>query len=242
MTVALGPKGNDLVFNGKLSSLSAEEAYTHLTTPVFGTDVIYDVPNHILMEQKKFIKIGLTTETFRSYVPMIIEEVKTYLETSPLFGKNRLYGISSLMKAIPEITIFTASRTLQGKEVRSKFDASFAELYHDLDKGFTPINFLAPWLPLPKNRLRDIAQKKMAQIYINIIKKRRTDKNPEEDMIWNLMNQQYKDGRKLTDKEIAHLMIGILMAGQHTSAATGAWALLHLAEKPEYMYYQRILI
>ncbi|CCJ29458.1 unnamed protein product [Pneumocystis jirovecii] len=160
MTVALGPKGNDLVFNGKLSSLSAEEAYTHLTTPVFGTDVIYDVPNHILMEQKKFIKIGLTTETFRSYVPMIIEEVKTYLETSPLFGKNRLYGISSLMKAIPEITIFTASRTLQGKEVRSKFDASFAELYHDLDKGFTPINFLAPWLPLPKNRLRDIAQKK----------------------------------------------------------------------------------
>ncbi|KTW32129.1 sterol 14-demethylase [Pneumocystis jirovecii RU7] len=235
MTVALGPKGNDLVFNGKLSSLSAEEAYTHLTTPVFGTDVIYDVPNHILMEQKKFIKIGLTTETFRSYVPMIIEEVKTYLETSPLFGKNRLYGISSLMKAIPEITIFTASRTLQGKEVRSKFDASFAELYHDLDKGFTPINFLAPWLPLPKNRLRDIAQKKMAQIYINIIKKRRTDKNPEEDMIWNLMNQQYKDGRKLTDKEIAHLMIGILMAGQHTSAATGAWALLHLAEKPEYI-------
>lgn len=53
MTACLGPKGNDFVFNGKLSEVSAEEAYTHLTTPVFGEGVVYDVPNHILMEQKK---------------------------------------------------------------------------------------------------------------------------------------------------------------------------------------------
>lgn len=33
MTVALGPAGNNLVLNGKLSQVNAEEAYTHLTTP-----------------------------------------------------------------------------------------------------------------------------------------------------------------------------------------------------------------
>lgn len=53
MTACLGPKGNDFVFNGKLSDVSAEDAYSHLTTPVFGEGVVYDVPNHILMEQKK---------------------------------------------------------------------------------------------------------------------------------------------------------------------------------------------
>lgn len=53
MTACLGPKGNDFVFNGKLSEVSAEDAYSHLTTPVFGEGVVYDVPNHILMEQKK---------------------------------------------------------------------------------------------------------------------------------------------------------------------------------------------
>lgn len=53
MTACLGPKGNDFVFNGKLSEVSAEEAYTHLTTPVFGDGVVYDVPNNILMEQKR---------------------------------------------------------------------------------------------------------------------------------------------------------------------------------------------
>lgn len=33
MTVALGPAGNNMIFNGKLAHVSAEEAYTHLTTP-----------------------------------------------------------------------------------------------------------------------------------------------------------------------------------------------------------------
>ena len=56
------------------------------------------------------------------------------------------------------------------------------------------------------------------------------------DMIWNLMNQQYKDGRPTTDTEVAHMMIALLMAGQHTSMATSAWTILHLGAKPEYMY------
>ena len=55
MTVCLGPQGNDFVLNGKLSEVSAEEAYTHLTTPVFGEGVVYDCPNHRLMEQKKVL-------------------------------------------------------------------------------------------------------------------------------------------------------------------------------------------
>ncbi|KAH9451382.1 hypothetical protein Pst134EB_018853 [Puccinia striiformis f. sp. tritici] len=52
VTVALGLQGNALVLNGKLAQVNAEEAYTALTTPVFGTDVVYDVPNAILMQQK----------------------------------------------------------------------------------------------------------------------------------------------------------------------------------------------
>ena len=52
-------------------------------------------------------------------------------------------------------------------------------------------------------------------------------------MIAALMQQKYRSGRPLTDKEIAHIMIAILMAGQHTSSATGSWALLHLAANPD---------
>ncbi len=52
-TVCLGTKGNEFILNGKLKDVNAEEVYTPLTTPVFGTDVVYDCPNSKLMEQKK---------------------------------------------------------------------------------------------------------------------------------------------------------------------------------------------
>lgn len=40
----------------------------------------------------------------------------------------------------------------------------------------------------------------------------------------------YSDGRKLTDDEIAGLLIGLLMAGQHTSSTTSAWLGFFLAQ------------
>lgn len=134
-----------------------------------------------------------------------------------------------------EVTIYTASRSLQGKEVREKFDASFAELYHDLDMGFSPINFMLPWAPLPHNRKRDYAQKKMAQTYMDIIQARRKTggEKDSEDMIWNLMSCVYKDGTPVPDMEVAHMMIALLMAGQHSSSSTIAWILLRLASRPE---------
>ncbi|WFD35719.1 sterol 14alpha-demethylase [Malassezia cuniculi] len=237
MTVALGPKGSNLVFNGRLSQVSAEEAYTSLTTPVFGKDVVYDVPNAVLMEQKRFVKFGLSIENFRVYVNQISEELKDFIATDVSFAplKQGKPAVVDIFKAVSEITILTASRTLQGNEVRENLDKSFAQLYHDLDSGFTPINFVLPGIPLPNNFRRDRAQRQMSEFYLNIIKKRRSKGivGAEHDMITALMEQTYKNGRHITDTEIAHMMIALLMAGQHTSSATGSWALLRLASRPE---------
>lgn len=52
-TVYLGRNGNEFILNGKHKDVNAEEIYGVLTTPVFGTDVVYDCPNAKLMEQKK---------------------------------------------------------------------------------------------------------------------------------------------------------------------------------------------
>jgi sterol 14-demethylase len=52
-------------------------------------------------------------------------------------------------------------------------------------------------------------------------------------MIWNLMNSTYKNGQQVPDKEIAHMMITLLMAGQHSSSSISAWIMLRLASQPE---------
>ncbi|KAK2789087.1 Lanosterol 14-alpha-demethylase [Emmonsiellopsis sp. PD_33] len=232
-TVYLGTKGNDFILNGKLKDVCAEEVYSPLTTPVFGRHVVYDCPNAKLMEQKKFVKFGLTSDSLRSYVTLITDEFEHYLKTSPVFQGDK--GVVDVCKSVAEITIYTASRSLQGKEVRSKFDSSFAQLYHDLDMGFTAINFMLPWAPLPHNRKRDAAQKKMSKIYTDIIRERREagGEKDSEDMVWNLMSSVYKNGTPLPDIEIAHMMIALLMAGQHSSASTLSWIVLRLASRPE---------
>jgi len=133
-----------------------------------------------------------------------------------------------------ELTLYTASRALQGKEVRDKFNAEFSNLFHDLDAGFQPINFMMPWAPLPQNRKRDAANRKMAQTYLDIVQDRRAggSKKDSEDMIWNLMQCKYKNGQQIPDGEICNMMIALLMAGQHSSATTASFILLRLAANP----------
>lgn len=235
MTVCLGPRGHDFVFNAKLADVSAEEAYKHLTTPVFGKGVIYDCPNSRLMEQKKFAKQALTRDAFTAYVPKIVKEVTDYMlnkEKFPAPGKP-----VSVLSITPELTIYTASRTLMGDEMRAKFTKRTAQLYADLDKGFKPLNFVFPHLPLPYYKRRDIAHDEIQGQYLDVIQRRRREETEayQRDLVDAIMNTStYRDGVKMSDEEIANLCIGILMGGQHTSAATSAWILLHLGQDTHY--------
>jgi sterol 14-demethylase len=49
------------------------------------------------------------------------------------------------------------------------------------------------------------------------------------------MDSKYKDGTPVPDKEIAHMMIALLMAGQHSSSSTSSWIMLRLAARPDIM-------
>lgn len=111
-----GAKANEFFFNAREEDFSAQHAYASLTVPVFGEGVVYDVPNPVLVEQKKMIKGGLTTEIFQSYVPLMEEEVQQYFKR---WGNE---GEVDLLQAISEVTIMTASRCLLGDEIRSVLD------------------------------------------------------------------------------------------------------------------------
>ena len=132
------------------------------------------------MEQKKFVKFGLSLDNFRAYVGMIESEVENFVNNDSTFRAYQMNDINEwgrfhVFKTLAEITILTAARTLQGKEVRENMDKSFAQLYNDLDGGFTPINFLFPNLPLESYRKRDAAQKAMSDFYVDLIRKRQAE-------------------------------------------------------------------
>lgn len=67
------PEGLKFFFTAKEDLISARHAYK-FTVPVFGPRVVYDVDSEVLVEQKKFLKDGFTTERFRAYTDMIAHE------------------------------------------------------------------------------------------------------------------------------------------------------------------------
>ena len=170
-------------------------------------------------------------------MPLISFEVLEYIVRDPQLQGSK--GVINIAPMMAEITIYTASHCLQGQEVRDSLDSTFAKLYHDLDMGFAPINFVIPWAPLPRNLRRDAAQKKVAQLFMGIIRARRHSpagvQSHAEDMVWNLMSSVYKDGTPISDQEAAHMMIALLMAGQHSSSSIASWMMAHLAADPHIM-------
>lgn len=180
----------------------------------------------------QLIKATLTTEAFKQYVPIISDEVKSFFKKNADFkGKS---GIVDISQKMAQLTIFTASHCLQGKICRDQFNEGIADLYHDLDMGFTPINFMLPWFPLPQNRRRDVARETVAKIYRDTIVRRRQDKEENaSDIMYHLMYSTYKSGQPVPDHEIAHMMIALLMAGQHSSSATSTWIMLRIASRPD---------
>ncbi|KJE95106.1 cytochrome P450 [Capsaspora owczarzaki ATCC 30864] len=233
----IGSESSGLLFNSKNDLLNAEEVYANLTVPVFGKGVAYDVDNKIFSEQKRMLKTGLTQARLQTYAPLIEEETRQY------FARWGQSGEANLFEALAQVIILTASRCLLGEEIRAMLDDSVAGLYHDLDGGFTQEAWMLPsWLPLPSFRKRDRAHLKIKQIFHDIIERRRAvaaasgqDENEDEnedsgaannkkqDMLQTLMDSTYKDGRPLTNDEIAGMLIGLLLAGQHTSSTTSSW-------------------
>jgi len=231
MTFCLGEAGNHFVFNVRLRDASAEGAYLKLTRPVFGDQVIYDVPNPVFMEQKKFVKDALSTAAFKTYAPILVRETKDMImdEWKDDFELE-------LFPMMAELTIRTASSCLMGKEIRDQLHSNVAKLFHDLDCGLTPLNVFVEHLPLPRFINRDRANKELTDLFLNIIKNRKEAKDSKEekfDVLQTLMTSTYKAGTMMSDVAVAHMMIALLMAGQHTSSTTSTWMLFELAKNQD---------
>uniref|UniRef100_A0A5F8GI72 Lanosterol 14-alpha demethylase n=1 Tax=Monodelphis domestica TaxID=13616 RepID=A0A5F8GI72_MONDO len=223
-TYLLGSEAAALLFNSKNEDLNAEDVYGRLTTPVFGKGVAYDVPNPVFLEQKKMLKTGLNIAQFKQHVSIIEKETKEYFES---WGES---GEKNLFEALSELIILTASHCLHGKEIRNQLNEKVAQLYADLDGGFTHAAWLLPGcLPLPSFRRRDQVHQAIKSIFHNAIQKRRESKEKYDNFLQTLLDSTYKDGHSLTDDEIAGLLIGLLLAGQHTSSTTSAWMGFFLA-------------
>lgn len=233
LTFLIGPEVSAPFFALSDEKMSQSEVYGFMT-PVFGKGVVYDAPTKRRQQQMQTMANGLKSLRLASYVPKIEREVELYFKER--WGKS---GTCNLLDALSELTILTSSRCLHGDDVRENLFADVARIYHDLDKGVTPLSFFFPYAPTPAHSQRDAARKEMIKIFSKIIKARResgviANESTQSDILQLYIDFHYKDdGSALNDEEIVGLLIALLFAGQHTSSISSTWTAMFLIHHPE---------
>lgn len=101
--------------------------------------------------------------------------------------------------------------------------------------------FFFPWIPNPHRSKCIAARELFTKIFQEVIDER-TEKaaqdpnyQPPGDFLQVLMEAKYRDGAALTTTEIAGILIGVLLGGQHTSNVTGTWLMSHLLKEKEWL-------
>ncbi|RAL54610.1 unnamed protein product [Cuscuta campestris] len=216
ITFLIGPEVSAHFFKAPESDLSQQEVY-QFNVPTFGPGVVFDVDYSIRQEQFRFFTESLRVTKLKGYVDQMIMEAEEY------FSKWADSGEVDLKYELEHLIILTASRCLLGEEVRNKLFEDVSALFHDLDNGMLPISVIFPYLPIPAHRRRDLARKKLAEIFSNIIASRKKTGKSENDMLQCFIDSKYKDGRQTTESEVTGLLIAALFAGQHTSSITSTW-------------------
>ena len=222
-----GPEAHDFYFRAPEAQLDAKTAY-QFTVPIFGRGVAYDTAPEIFAEQLRFLFPALKEAGMRRYADIMFDEASRFAAE---LGDE---GVLDLPVKMNELTIKIASRCLIGQEVRDLVDSGFAEDYHELQKGFNPLGFFFPRIPIPAHRSRDRARRKIAALFADIIAARRRSGTAPDDFMDALMNARYRSGRALSDDEIIGILITVLFAGQHTSAVLAAWMGLELSKARTY--------
>jgi sterol 14alpha-demethylase len=228
MVALFGPKAHEAVFRAPDRQLSPNEAY-EIMTPVFGRGVVYDAAPNVMDEQLKMLLAALKDRRMRTYGEIILEEVERSVSA---WGDS---GQLDLVDYCRTLTTFTSTHCLIGKEFRERMSDEFAVVYHDLERGVTPLAYLHAHLPLPAFRRRDQARVRLVQMITRIVDERRRTGHQGEDFLQTLMDGRYANGTALTEDEITGLLLAAIFAGHHTSSVTTAWTLIELLRSPQYL-------
>jgi sterol 14alpha-demethylase len=227
LAALFGPDAHEAFFRAPDEVLNPSEAYK-IMTPVFGKGIVYDASPERMSEQFKMLLPALKDTRMRTYGETIVAEVKQSIES---WGDE---GEVDLVDYCRVLTNFTSSHCLLGHEFRTGMTDEFAQVYHDLEQGVTPVAYLNAHLPIPSFRKRDKARKRCVEMIGSVIGERLRTGRQGEDFLQTLMDAKYKTGAKLTEDEITGMLLAAMFAGHHTSSVTTAWALIELIQNPDW--------
>jgi sterol 14alpha-demethylase len=223
-----GADANEFYFRAPEEQLDQAEAYPFMT-PIFGPGIVFDASPE--RRREMLHNQALRDKFMRGHAATIAGEVESMVSEWDDEGELDLLGFFA------ELTIYTSSACLIGRRFRHELDGSFAELYHDLERGTDPIAYIDPYAPIESFRRRDAARVALVALVQGIMERRVTAPPPpdgEHDLLDVLLSVKHDDGSdRFTADQVTGMFISMMFAGHHTTSGTAAWTLIELLRHPD---------
>ncbi|CAN6272297.1 unnamed protein product [Urochloa humidicola] len=229
ITLLIGPEVSSHFYLGLDSEVSHGKSL-EFTVPMFGKEVGYAVDFTTRNEQFRMQKDALKPSKLRSHLGPMLQEVQDF------FAKWGQHGMVDLQQEIDQLLMLISGRCLLGKEIREMMLDEVITLFDQLfNNGLHPISLLFPYAPTVATRKRDRAHTRLSEMFSDVVRSRKSSKCAEEDVLQNLVDSKYKDGRPTTVAEVTGLIMSLIFAGKHTSSHSSTWTGACLLSHPRWL-------
>ena len=220
-----GEEAQEAFFRGSDEQLDQAAAYPFMT-PIFGRGVVFDGTP----EQRKqaLRNQSLTAKFMKGHAQVISEETQRMMEG---LGDE---GEIDLLDFFSELTIYTSSACLIGRQFREALTPEYFQTFYELEKGTDAIAYVNPHLPLPAFRARDRARRRLVELLSELFRARREDPDTSPELFDVLLGLTDEEGQpRYTIDQITGMFISLMFAGHHTTSGSAAWTLIELLRHPE---------
>jgi sterol 14-demethylase len=227
LVMLYGAAAQEAFFRAPDEQLDQAAAYPFMK-PIFGPGVVFDATP----EQRKqaLRNRSLRDQFMRGHAEMIASETERMLES---FGES---GEFDLLDFMAELTIYTSTACLIGKEFREELGRDIYALFYELERGTDAIAYVNPNLPLPIFRRRDRARRELVSRLEAIFARRERAGSSTEDLFGVLRRLRDAEGRpRFSTDTITGMFISMMFAGHHTTSVSASWALIELLRHPDWL-------
>jgi sterol 14-demethylase len=224
VVMLMGEEAQEAFFRGSDEQLDQAAAYPFMT-PVFGRGVVFDATP----EQRKqaLRNQSLRGEFMKGHAETISTEVGRMMES---LGDE---GEIDLLDFFSELTIYTSTACLIGKEFREEMNPEYYRTFYELEKGTDAWAYVNPNLPLPAFRARDRARRRLVEMLSEVFERRQNDPSAKRELFDHLLAARDENGNATYPIDrITGLFISLMFAGHHTTSGTAAWTLIELLANP----------
>ena len=225
VVLLVGAEAQEAFFRAPDEQLDQAAAYPFMT-PVFGRGVVFDASPEQRRQAMK--NQSLKDKMMRGHAEVIAAETTRMLDR---LGES---GEIDALDFFAELTLYTSSSCLIGREFREELTPEYFKVFYDLEKGTDALAYVNPNLPLPVFRTRDRARERLVELLTEVFQRRQArGEGAKKELFDILLTIRDEQGRpRYTIDQITGMFISMMFAGHHTTSGTAAWTLIEMLRNP----------